>query len=89
LTNWVRTEEPLFEVWGRPNCVWCNRAKELIDERGLQYIYKELDETNIEQFKDYFPDKKTVPQIIVEEYSSAGWYPRVIGGYEQLVEYLK
>lgn len=75
----------MIEIWGRPNCVWCERAKDLLEERGIPYEYVELTSKNIETFNSYFPNKKTVPQI--HNIGKHGGY--IIGGYEELVENLE
>ncbi|RUP39326.1 MAG: glutaredoxin [Acinetobacter sp.] len=73
----------MFEIYGRNNCVWCDRAKELLDTKEIPYRYKniEMDSAALLDFKILFPGKKTVPQIM-----KGSLY---IGGYENLVEWLK
>lgn len=76
----------MFEIYGRTNCVWCDRAKELLLNHGLSYSFRNI-ETNpsyLEDFLEDFKGKKTVPQIrifIGNEYS-------YIGGYEELRKWL-
>lgn len=74
----------MFEIWGRPNCIWCDRAKALLEERGMLYEYVELTPDNLEVFQLYFPGKKTVPQIHDIGLNSGC----TIGGYEDLVKAL-
>ena len=73
----------MFEVYGRNNCVWCDRAKALLDEKSLPYRYYNIeeDENDLIDFKILFPGKKTVPQIM-----TGSLY---IGGYEDLNNWLK
>lgn len=78
----------MFEIYGRNNCVWCDRAKALLDEKGLTYKYMNIEENEnyLEAFKENFPGAKTVPQIIkLDWYDVDEW----IGGYEDLHEWLK
>jgi glutaredoxin len=77
----------LFEIYGRNNCVWCDRAKALLDEKGLPYTYHNIEEDikALAEFKFTFRGAKTVPQIATGMYDEV----KVIGGYEDLHEWLK
>lgn len=90
-----------FEIYGRDNCQWCEAAKNLLDRNGLKYRYHNI-ETNpslLEEFKELFPGAKTVPQIlgwkfngVVHRESGGEWEDMddtKIGGYTELVEWLK
>ena len=78
----------MFEIYGRNNCIWCERAKALLEVNGLPYIYLNIEEDKdaLDIFKDYFPSAKTVPQILVEVDKSS-W--DVVGTFEDLRNYLK
>ena len=70
----------LVEIWGRPGCSYCERAKQICKKFGLNYIYHQLDEDfTKEELLERFPDAKTYPQIIVD-----GEY---IGGHDDFVKY--
>jgi len=70
----------LVEIWGRPGCSYCERAKQICKKFGLNYIYHQLDEDfTREELLERFPDAKTYPQIIVD-----GEY---IGGHDDFVKY--
>lgn len=57
----------MIEIYGRANCVWCTRAKTLVESRGLAYKYLSFPEDiSAEEFHAKFPGRKTVPQIIVD-----------------------
>ena len=62
-------------VWSRDNCIFCTKAKALLDSQGFKYIEKDVYE-NKEEFRSEFPDAKTVPQIIFNG--------RKVGGYDDL-----
>lgn len=67
-------------VYGRPNCSYCDKAKELLKSKGISYNYYELGKDfTVEKYQELFPGRRTVPGITV-----AG-IP--LGGYEDLVEY--
>jgi glutaredoxin len=82
----------LFEIYGRNNCVWCDRAKELLTSYGLEFEYANIEESEAAraEFKRLWPTARTVPQII--EWSDGDtivlpvWTH--IGGYEDLVKWL-
>ena len=70
------------EVYGRQNCSFCTKAKTLLTIKKEDFIYKELDtDFTLEEFREKFPDAKTVPQIIVDG--------KHIGGYDALEAYYK
>ena len=80
----------MFEIYGRDNCIWCDRAKNLLDEYNYNWYYMSIEgEENFQfrnEFKVFFPGAKSVPQIRFE------WKEDVyenIGGYTELVEWLK
>lgn len=56
----------MFEIYGRSNCTWCDAAKALLERKGLQYLYYDIenDENRRDEFKGFFPEAKTVPQIL-------------------------
>lgn len=66
-------------IYGKTDCVWCDRAKELCNQYGIEYEYKSIQVKEfLEELKELVPDVKTVPQIF--------WHDKHLGGYEQLVE---
>ncbi len=70
----------MYTIWGRPNCQWCERAKDLLDDHDEYWEYVELTPDNLEEFNKQFHGKKTVPQIM-----GNGYY---VGGYEDLHKHL-
>ena len=72
----------LVEIWGKEGCHYCNMAKALSKQEGLNYIYHQLDEDfTIEELKERFPDAKTFPQILVDD--------KYIGGFSEYRIFLK
>lgn len=68
----------MITIYGKDNCPFCVRAKELAQRYNLTYEYRDLDNpTNIKDFKELFPGVRTVPQIM--------WHGRHIGGYNDFV----
>jgi glutaredoxin len=66
----------MYTIWGRPNCVWCDKAKKLMAYNFAEYEYKELTPETLEEFTKVTNGAKTVPQVF--------FYERLLGGYEEL-----
>ena len=69
-------------VYGAPGCSYCVRAKELANRHGIRVQYIDLS-ADAEAKKYIIEDigARTVPQVFHEG--------KHIGGYTELVEYLK
>lgn len=74
----------MYTVYGKPNCPYCERAKQLLDSKGLEYQYIDV-VADAAQFAEMaklvvsstgYPPK-TVPQI----FSGDGGY---VGGFDDL-----
>ena len=72
----------MIEIFGKPMCPFCEKAKQLCETRELEYTYKSLgtDYTK-EELLENFPGARTVPQIRING--------KNIGGYDQLGPYLE
>lgn len=71
----------MFEVFGKPNCKYCTKAKDLLDELGVAYRYIDLTE-------DYFAMK----MIIAEGHTTVpviSLNGGLIGGFTELGEFVK
>ena len=72
----------MITIYGRPNCSWCDKAKDLATSYQLKYEYRSTDSDAIlNELKLRLPNVKTVPQI--------WWYEKYIGGYEDFVTELQ
>lgn len=71
----------MFMVYGRSNCVYCEKATELLRMRGMEYAY--IDIQYNETLKKHFEEQgySTVPVILIED--------EIIGGYTDLVDFIK
>ena len=71
----------MIEIYGKPMCPFCDKAKRLCETRGFDFTYKSLgtDYTR-EELMEQFPNARTVPQIVINVLK--------IGGYEQFTQYL-
>ena len=71
--------QPEYHIISQPNCIWCDRAKALLTERGLTYSEDAL---TTPEHKAAFKARghTTVPQIYQGD--------RHIGGYTELAHEL-
>lgn len=71
----------MIEIYGKHDCVWCDRAQELCRQYSLDFEYKGIDdnwdgEKNLAELKERMPNVRTVPQI--------WWHKKHIGGFQEL-----
>lgn len=67
----------MIEIYGKPMCPYCDKAKALCEQNGYEYVYKQLDvDFTREELFEAFPGARTFPQIKVDD--------QPIGGYQQL-----
>lgn len=72
----------MIEIWGKPACPSCTKAKQLCEMRGFKFEYKELGKDfEREQVFEVFPEARTFPQIIINNTK--------IGGFEELTKYIE
>lgn len=78
------------EIWTKPNCPYCDRAKNLFNIKGVEYdeYVIGLTESQIkpnqilktrEELLERVPNAKTVPQIWLDD--------NYIGGYTELAAF--
>jgi glutaredoxin len=65
-------------VWSGQNCPWCERAKALLDSKGIPYVVKQIgvDGVTKEMFFEANPGARTVPQVWLDG--------QLVGGFDQL-----
>ena len=67
-------------VWSNVGCTWCEKAKGLLEQKGIEYEERSLaKEWKIQQLLEAVPGARSVPQIFVDD--------KYIGSYDNLVEY--
>lgn len=69
-------------LYSKKNCGYCVKAKNLLKNLGLEYTEKKFEDfSDVEKlFEDIGKNVKSMPQIKING--------ELIGGYNQLVEYL-
>lgn len=71
----------MIEIYGQQDCKFCRDAKVFCRMRKLPYKYYTVrEDITIEEFKEMFPEARTVPQIVVDG--------KHIGGYTELEHYI-
>ena len=68
-------------IYSKNNCVYCNKAKTLLKNLGLNYTEKKYEdyESVDKLLEDIGKKVRTMPQIKIDG--------KLIGGYNQLIEY--
>ena len=70
------------EIFGKPDCIHCEKAKFLCKQKEIEFTYQELGKDFEMGFiLEKFPGAKTFPQIIVDG--------EHVGGYDDLSVSLK
>ncbi len=68
-------------IYGKEPCPFCVMAKNLCEQKGLEYSYKHYGvDFDRDQMLETFPTARTFPQIIVDG--------EKIGGYDNLKQLL-
>ena len=63
-----------IEIYSKPRCTFCTRAKQLCELRGLEYDYKLLDaDFTMEELLEKVQAEKTFPQIFIDGESIGGF----------------
>lgn len=71
----------MYEVYGSPNCVYCERAVDLLEDNNLPYKYINLVEDQNKRDEFIANDWRTVPQVF---FITAGEDAFHIGGFKEL-----
>ena len=70
------------EIYGKPDCIHCEKAKFLCKQKEIEFTYQELGKDFEMGFiLEKFPGAKTFPQIIVDG--------EHVGGYDDQSVFLK
>ena len=68
------------KIYTKTTCGYCTAAKNLLDMKNISYEEISLDNEQIlKEFKEQYPDVRTVPQIFINN--------QRIGGYQELTQY--
>ena len=68
-------------VWSKYQCPYCEQAKQLLAQRGIQYEERKIgDGWTKEDLLEAVPNARTVPQIFLND--------ELVGGFNELREKL-
>jgi glutaredoxin len=69
-------------VWSNIGCHFCEMAKTLLKQKGIEYEERNLaKDWKVQDLLEAVPNARAVPQIFIDD--------KYIGSYDKLVEYLK
>lgn len=70
------------EIYTKDNCIWCDRAKGLLNAHSINFTEVDLSDDGERQkfYKKIGDNVKTVPQVYIND--------KRIGGYPHLKEWL-
>ena len=72
----------MYTIYSKPSCGYCSQAKQLLEMEQLPFEYLTLGtHYSLQEFMELFPDACSFPMIVKDG--------ECIGGYNNLVEYLK
>ncbi len=73
-----------IEIFTKDNCIWCDRAKSLLN--SVDFIYTETDLSNDNDRQNFYEKVgegvSTVPQIFIEDIRIGG-YPELVNWFEE------
>ena len=69
-------------IYTKDNCIWCDRAKILLDSKKISYNEVDLsdDSERLKFYKKIGDNVKTVPQVFIDD--------KRIGGFQDLKVFL-
>jgi len=73
-----------IEIYTKDNCIWCDRAKNLLNSVDLTYTENDLsnDDERKKFYKKVGEGVSTVPQIYIEE-KRIGGFPQLVAWFEE------
>ena len=72
----------MYTIYSKQNCSFCMQAKELLEQNNLDFEYLQLGtHYNLDVLMTLAPNAKSLPQVFKDGV--------LVGGYSDLVEYLK
>ena len=71
-------------VYSKDNCIWCDRAKNLLD--SVEFSFEEIDLSNDNDRKEFYKKVgegvSTVPQIYIDN-ERIGGFPQLVNWFEE------
>ncbi|WP_227376591.1 FAD-dependent oxidoreductase [Haladaptatus halobius] len=69
------TEHPHVEIYTKEDCPYCDKAKDLFDEKGVEYETYNVtgDEELFEEMVERANGRKTAPEVFIDDELIGGW----------------
>jgi thioredoxin reductase (NADPH) len=69
------SDEPRVEIYTKTNCPYCEKAKDLFDEKGIDYETYNVtgDEDLFAEMKERANGRETAPEVFVDDELVGGW----------------
>ncbi|WP_256300020.1 glutaredoxin 3 [Haloarchaeobius salinus] len=69
------TDAPHVEIYTKENCPYCEKAKDLFDEKGVEYEEYNVtgDEELFDEMVERAEGRKTAPEVFVDDKLVGGW----------------
>ncbi|WP_257300658.1 glutaredoxin 3 [Haloarchaeobius sp. FL176] len=69
------TETPHVEIYTKENCPYCEKAKDLFDEKGVDYVEYNVtgDEALFDEMVERAEGRKTAPEVFIDDQLVGGW----------------
>ena len=72
----------MYKIYSKPSCGYCLQARDLLEQNNLDFEYLQLGtHYSLDELMTIAPNAKSFPQVFKDDTR--------IGGYSDLVEYLK
>ena len=72
----------MYTIYSKPNCSFCSRSEDLLEQNKLEFEYKQLGtHYSLDELMTLAPHAKSFPQVFEDGV--------LVGGFSDLVEYLK
>ncbi|CQH57647.1 thioredoxin-disulfide reductase [Halobacterium hubeiense] len=69
------TDEPRVEIYTKTDCPYCEKAKDLFDEKGVDYVTYNVtgDEELFAEMKERANGRETAPEVFIDDELIGGW----------------
>ncbi|WP_435153762.1 thioredoxin-disulfide reductase [Haladaptatus sp. DFWS20] len=69
------SEHPHVEIYTKENCPYCEKAKDLFDEKGIEYETYNVtgDDDLFEEMVERADGRKTAPEVFIDDELIGGW----------------
>jgi thioredoxin reductase (NADPH) len=69
------TDTPHVEIYTKENCPYCDKAKDLFDEKGVDYVEYNVtgDDALFDEMVERSEGRKTAPEVFIDDQLVGGW----------------